>query len=87
MKIIVQSCIFSFVLHLFYIVGTLLVGYFQTKNYQPTIAGNWDTVETLQNEVAFGIVGSPLYFLFTFLGLALVCALILISYRKFVRTK
>lgn len=64
----------------------MLVGYFQTKNYQPTIAGNWDIVETLQNEVAFGIVGSPLYFLFTFLGLALVCALILISYRKFVRT-
>ncbi|WP_409303094.1 hypothetical protein [Peribacillus sp. SCS-155] len=77
MKITVQSLVISFVIHLIYIVGTLIVGYIKTRNYKPDIANKWEKVETLQNEVAFGVVGSPLFFLFTFIGVALICRLII----------
>lgn len=84
LKTIIQSLVISFVIHLFYIVGTVLVGYIKTRNYKPYIGNEWGNIETLQNEVAFGMVGSPLFFLFTFIGVALICGLIIISYGKIV---
>lgn len=87
LKTIIQSLVISSVIHLIYIVGTLIVGYIKTRNYKPDIANRWGKVETLQNEVAFGAVGSPLFFLFTFIGVALICWLIIISYGKIVGLK
>ncbi|WP_144449700.1 hypothetical protein [Halalkalibacter nanhaiisediminis] len=84
MKTIIQSLVISFVIHLIYIVGTVGVGYIKTRNYKPDIDNKWDNIETLQNEVSFGMVGSPLFFLFTFIGVALICAIIIISYRMFI---
>ncbi|KUP05416.1 membrane protein [Bacillus coahuilensis m2-6] len=84
MKTIIQSLGISFVIHLIYLVGTVGVGYIKTRNYKPDIENKWGNIETLQNEVSLGMVGSPLFFLFTFLGVALICGLIIISYRKFV---
>ncbi|WP_144555263.1 hypothetical protein [Bacillus sp. X1(2014)] len=84
MKTIIQSLVISIVIHLIYIVGTLVVGYIKTKSYMPDIENKWENVETLQNEVAFGAVGSPLFFLFTFIVVALICGLIIISYGKIV---
>jgi hypothetical protein len=81
-KTIIQSLIISFVIHLIYLVRTLVVGYIKTKNYIPDISNTWVTVETLQNEVAFGAVGSPLFFLVTFIGVALISGLIIISFGK-----
>ncbi|TWI58032.1 hypothetical protein IQ10_01363 [Halalkalibacter nanhaiisediminis] len=84
LKTIIQSLVISFVIHLIYIVGTVGVGYIKTRNYKPDIDNKWDNIETLQNEVSFGMVGSPLFFLFTFIGVALICAIIIISYRMFI---
>lgn len=82
LKIIIQSFIISIVIHLIYIVGTLILGYVKTKNYKPDIANRWGKVETLQNEVAFGTVGSPVFFLFTFIGITLISLLSINTYRK-----
>ncbi len=84
LKTIIQSLFISFVIHLIYIVGTIVVGYVQTRNYKPDIENEWENIELIQNEVAFGMVGSPLFFLFTFIGAAIICGLIIISYRKIV---
>jgi hypothetical protein len=82
LKIVIQALVVSFIIHLIYIVGMMLVGYIKTRNYKPDITNGWEKVETLQNEVAFGTVGSPLFFLFTFVGVALICGLIIFLYSK-----
>ena len=84
MKTVIQSLVISFVIHLIYIVGTMGVNYIKTRNYEPDIENNWGDIKTLQNEVAFGVVSSPLLLLFTFVGVALICRLIIISYRKII---
>ncbi|KUP04932.1 membrane protein [Bacillus coahuilensis p1.1.43] len=84
MKTIIQSLVISFVIHLIYIIGTVVVGYIKTRNYNPDIENKWGNIETVQNEVAFGMVGSPLFFLFTFIGVAVICGLIIIFNGKIV---
>ncbi|WP_160718687.1 hypothetical protein [Bacillus sp. USDA818B3_A] len=87
MKTIIQSLIVSFVIHFLYLAVTLITGYIRTKNYKPDIANRWEKVKPLQSEVAFGTAGTPLFFLFTFIGVALICGLIIISYGKIRRLK
>ncbi|OIK12336.1 hypothetical protein [Bacillus sp. MUM 13] len=87
MKSIIQSLVISFVIHLVYIFGTMAVGYIKTMNYKPVMEKKWGNIETLQSEVAFGVLGSPLFFVFTFIGVALFCGLIIISYGKIVGLK
>ena len=87
MKIIIQSFIISLVIHLLYIAGTMIVAYIKTVNYKVDIESSWRNVETLQNEVAFGIVGSPLILLFTLFGVAAISGFIIISYGKIVNYK
>ncbi|MBA9028842.1 hypothetical protein [Peribacillus huizhouensis] len=65
MKIILQAFIGSVIIHLVYIVCTMVVGYVKTKYYKPDIASKWDKVDYLQNEVAFGMVISPLFYVFS----------------------
>ena len=84
MKTVIQSLVISFVIHLIYIVGTMVVGYIKTRNYKPDIENNWGNIKPLQNEVVFGVVGSPLLFIFTYIGVALICGLIILSYGKIV---
>ncbi|MDQ0231222.1 hypothetical protein [Metabacillus malikii] len=81
-KPIIQSLVISFVIHLIYFVGTFVVGYIKTRNYKPDLVSNLETIETLQNEVAFGMVFSPLLFLFTFIGVALISGFVIKLYRK-----
>lgn len=82
MKTIILSLCVSFIVHLIYLLGTLGVAYYKTKNYTPNLENEWDNVETLQNEVAFGVAGNPLVFQFTFIGVALICGFIIISYKR-----
>ena len=82
MKIVLQALIFSFLLHFIYIAGVLLTGYIQTKNYEPDIATSWKNVNVLQDEVAFGVIGSPLVLIYTFIGLTLIFGLILYSNKR-----
>lgn len=87
MKTIIQSLIVSFVIHIIYIGGSLIVGYITTKTYKPDIEDEWGNVKMLQSEVAFGVSGSPLFFLITFISVALICGLIITTIGKFVRIK
>ena len=82
MKLIVQSLVISFVIHCFYILGALVVGYLKTRNYRPDIEGEWKTVEILQQKTAFGAAVSPLVLVISFIGTALICGIILFVYRK-----
>ena len=71
MKTIIQSLVASFVIHLIYIGGPLIIGYIKTKTYKPDFENELENVKMLQNEVVFVTSGSPLHFLITFTGVAL----------------
>jgi hypothetical protein len=87
MKTILQAFIASLIVHIIYISGMMLVGFIKTKNYQPDIAGAWGNIEMLQNEVAIGYTYSPVFYLFSILGLTVVCGIVLFLYRRFIRLK
>lgn len=82
MKIMLQSFIGSIIIHFIYFITIMLVGYIKTKYYKPDIAGAWDKVETLQNEVAFGYVISPYFYLLSIVGVTIICGIIIFSYKK-----
>jgi len=84
LKTIILSLCISFVVHLIYLIGTLVIAYIKTKNYTPNLENNWENVGTLQNEVAFGAAGNPLVFLLTFIGVAFICGFIILSYEKII---
>lgn len=82
MKTVLQAFIGSIIIHLVYMVGMLIVSYIKTKNYKPDIAKAWDHVETFQNEVVFVKVNSPCLYSITFIGVTVVCGIIILSYKK-----
>jgi len=81
-KLVLQAIIGSIVIHVVYSMGMMLVGYIKTKNYKPDFASAWDNVETLQSEVVFSKGSSPFLYLLTFLGVAVICGIIIFSYKK-----
>jgi quinol-cytochrome oxidoreductase complex cytochrome b subunit len=81
-KIVIQALILSFLVHIVYFLGMFLVGYFQTISYKPDIKNAWQSVDYLQNEVAFGVSISPLSYLLSFLGVTFVCGIIIFLYKK-----
>lgn len=83
MRIVLQAIFGSIIIHVLYFTGTLLTGYIQTKLYEPDFTGAWGRVDTLQNEVGFGMVISPSFFLLTFLGGTVICGILLFFYKKF----
>ncbi|QFF97853.1 hypothetical protein PB01_02950 [Psychrobacillus glaciei] len=87
MKIILQAIIGSLLIHLIYIVYTFLGGYLKTKYYTPDITSTWDNVYVLQNEVAFGMVSSPFFYVFSFLKVAIICAILIFTYEKWFKNK
>lgn len=82
MKTVLQALIGSIAIHLVYMVGMMVVSYIKTRNYKPDIASAWDKVETLQNEVVFGRVNSPFPYLLTFIGVTVICGIIIFLYKK-----
>lgn len=82
MKILLQAFIGSIILHVMYIVCTMFAGFIKTKFYQPDISSAWEKVGTLQNEVSFGMVTSPFFHINTLVGVAVICGIILFSYKK-----
>jgi hypothetical protein len=82
MKLFIQAAIGSIAIHVIYFVGILMIGYIKTMNYTPDIEGSWKSVDMLQNEVAFGMTGSPFFFLFTFIGVTIFCQVAIVFYRK-----
>lgn len=84
MKIVWQALIGAAAVHVIYFTTTFVIGYVKTVIYRPNIAMDWENVDMLQNEVAFGHTASPFFYLCTFLGTALLCGLLLISYKKII---
>ncbi|MBU7592366.1 hypothetical protein [Metabacillus halosaccharovorans] len=84
MKTVFQAIMCSIVIHVAYMVTMMVVGYIKTKNYKPDIAGAWDRVETLQNEVSFGKSSSPFLYIITFIAVAVICGCIILVYKKLV---
>ncbi|MDO7484901.1 hypothetical protein Q5O89_01015 [Peribacillus frigoritolerans] len=82
MKVVLQAIIGSISIHVIYVVVMMLVGYIKTKNYKPDIESTWDTVATLQNEVEFGSVTHPYFYVLSFLGVSVICGIVILSYEK-----
>ncbi|MFE4354202.1 hypothetical protein ACFVSS_24655 [Peribacillus butanolivorans] len=82
MKVVFQAFIGSIILHVFYFVSTMIVGSIKTSQYKPGIENAWGQAETLQNEVVFGKVISPFVYLVSLVGVALICGIIIFSYKK-----
>ncbi|CAH0318461.1 hypothetical protein [Peribacillus simplex] len=82
MKVVLQAIIGSISIHVIYVVVMMLVGYIKTKNYKPDIESAWDKVETLQNEVEFVSVTPPHFYVLSFLGVSVICGIVILSYEK-----
>ncbi|MFK2826893.1 hypothetical protein QYG89_14655 [Bacillus sp. B190/17] len=83
MKIMIQALAGSFFIHIVYFLSSFIIGYIKTIFYQPDISGTYNTVETLQNEVAFGgVVIHPFLFISSFFGMAIICGVLIIFLKK-----
>ncbi len=75
MNIIKRAVLLSTALHLLYVAGTFLLGFIQTATYEPDIIAEANHTDLLQDEVVIGTTGSPVLYVFTWIGLAVVIAL------------
>ncbi|MBT2639788.1 hypothetical protein [Bacillus sp. ISL-39] len=82
MKLFIQAAAWSITLHIIYFLSMFGIGYIKTMNYTPYIEGSWKSVDPLQNEVAFGMTGSPFFFFFTFIGVTLFFEVVIVIYRQ-----
>jgi len=71
LKTIRLALLLSAALHVIYVVATFGIGFIRTLNYTPDIIAEADNVTMLQNEVTIGTTGSPLIYVFTWIGLAI----------------
>jgi hypothetical protein len=63
--------------------GTLGMGYLQTKVYEPNLESQWENVHYLQSEVGFGVVVIPPFlYAFTFLGMAIISGVIIFFFKR-----
>ncbi|CEG26168.1 hypothetical protein [Bacillus sp. B-jedd] len=81
-KNLITAVTFSALLHFIYFSGMFLIGYFQTTSYTPDIDGQWENVTYLQNEVVFGTTGSPLFYLFTLIGVSFAVWVALLLHKR-----
>lgn len=81
MKLVFSALGAAAALHLIYFVTIFAVGYVKTITHQPNIGRAWENAEGLQNEVAFGQTVSPIWYVGTFIGTAVLCGLLLIGWR------
>ena len=82
MKVIIKAVLASLLIHVVYIIGMISIGYFQTKAYVPGNAIAFHKVDMLQNEVAFGVVVSPVFGVFSFSGVALIFGIGIYVYTR-----
>lgn len=82
MKIIFQAIASSILIHLVYMLGTMLVGFIQTLIYRPDLETAWKQLDNLQNEAVFGITFSPYLMIVSIVSFAFVCWIILLVVQK-----
>ncbi len=83
MKILMQSLIFSSVVHIIYIGG--IVGYSRllTRSYIPDSSRSYENVTYLQNEIVFGYAGRPIYIVFSIIISTLIGTVFIQLFREF----
>ena len=79
MSLVLQALSGSIAIHIVYFVGMMLVGYIKTRNQKPNFTSVWDNVEALKSEVAYSKANTPFLYLFTFIGVAVICGIIIFS--------
>lgn len=87
MKTIRLALLLSAALHVIYVVATFGIGFIRTLNYEPDIIAEADNVTMLQNEVTLGTTGSPLIYVFTWIGLAVLLALGMFTAQRIRKTR
>ncbi|TCI69716.1 MULTISPECIES: hypothetical protein [unclassified Exiguobacterium] len=87
MKTIRLALLLSAALHVIYVVATFGIGFIRTLNYEPDIIAEADNVTMLQNEVTLGTTGSPLIYVFTCIGLAIVLAIGMFTVQRIRKTR
>ena len=87
MKTIRLALLLSAALHVMYIIATFGIGFIRTLNYEPDIIAEADNVTMLQNEVTLGTTGSPLIYVFTWIGLAIVLAIGMLTVQRIRQTR
>ena len=87
MKTIRLALLLSAALHVIYVVATFGIGFIRTLNYEPDIIAEADNVTMLQNEVTLGTTGSPLIYVFTWIGLAVLLALGMFTVQRIRKTR
>lgn len=87
MKTIKQATLLSAILHILYFVGTFGIGFIRTLDYEPDIIAEADNAVVLQNEIAIGSTGTPLVYVFTWIGLTVVLALGMLAFQRIRQTR
>lgn len=82
MKNVGIGLLFSLGLHLIYLFNSAIVGFIKTWNYKPEMDKDFGNVQPLSEEIAFGSTGSSLFFIISFIGMALLFTLIIYCYQK-----
>lgn len=82
MKLIIQSVILSILAHVIYFAGSLIHGIYLTNHYVSDIVNEYANVTYLQNEVAFGYVISPIYYVISFVLTAVIGAVVIHLFNK-----
>lgn len=77
----------STAIHLLYLIATFGIDFIRTLNYTPDIIAEADNVTMLQNEVTIGTTGSPLIYVFTWIGLAVLLALGMFTAQRIRQTR
>lgn len=81
MKIVLQAIATSMIIHVIYFVCVTVFAYVKTKNYESEHLGQGGQID-LQDEVVFGVIVSPSSIIFSLVGVAAVCGIILVLYKK-----
>ncbi|QTD41855.1 hypothetical protein [Sporosarcina sp. Te-1] len=87
MRIIFESIVVALAIHAIYFIGIMLFGWLQTKQYTPHMESSWNHVEGIENQVAFGTTATPTFFLFSFLGVALLFGLFRFAHNRTKRSR
>lgn len=82
MKLVIQAFIASVIIHIVYIICMIGIGYIKTKFYKPNLLGEWENVDYLKSEVAFGMAISPFFFVFSLIGITIISGIIIYLYKK-----
>lgn len=87
MKITTRAMLISTTLHFMYLVATFGIGFIRTLNYEPDVIAEAENVVVLQDEIVIGTTGTPFIYVFTWIGLAIILALGMLTVQRIHKTR